>query len=91
FRTFLAEGVWLGLIGGLSGVGVGVGVALIFNAVGFAWTPPGAAIPQAIRLQLSLSTLLIPFFTALGATLVSAIYPSRKSARTRIVDALRSV
>jgi putative ABC transport system permease protein len=81
----------LGLIGGTIGVVVGAGVALVFNAIGFAWTPPGAAMPQAIRLQLDLSTILIPFFTALGATLVSAIYPSRKNARVRIVDALRSV
>ena len=91
FRTFFAEGIWLGLIGGGAGLAVGVGVALVFNAVGFAWTPPGAAMPQAIRLQLGLSTVLIPFLTAVGATLVSAIYPSRKNAKTRIVDALRSV
>jgi len=90
FRTFFAEGIWLGLIGGASGVAVGVGIALVFNAIGFAWTPPGAAMPQAIRLQLDLATVLIPFLTAVGATLVSAIYPSRKNAKTRIVDALRS-
>jgi len=91
FRTFFAESIWLGLIGGTVGVAIGAGVAAIFNAVGFAWTPPGAAMPQAIRLQLDLTTVLIPFLTAIGATLVSAIYPSRKNARTRIVDALRSV
>lgn len=91
FRTFFAESVWLGLIGGGVGILLGVAVALIFNLIGFSWTPPGAAMPQAIRLQLDLSTILIPFFTALGATLVSALYPSRKNARTGIVDALRSV
>lgn len=91
FRTFFAESMWLGLIGGTVGVAVGAGIAVVFNAIGFAWTPPGAAMPQAIRLQLELSTVLIPFFTALGATLVSAIYPSRKNAKVRIVDALRSV
>jgi len=90
FRAFFAEGIWLGLIGGASGVIVGVGIALVFNAIGFAWTPPGAAMPQAIRLQLGLSTVLIPLVTVIGATLVSAIYPSRKNARTQIVDALRS-
>lgn len=91
FRTFLFEGVWLGLIGGLTGSVIGVGVAFLFNAIGFAWTPPGAAIPQAIRLQLDLPTILIPFLTAVGATLVSSLYPSWKNARLRIVDALRSV
>jgi putative ABC transport system permease protein len=90
FRTFFAEGIWLGLIGGVAGIVVGVGVALVFNAIGFTWTPPGAAMPQAIRLQLDVSTVLIPLFAVIAATLVSAIYPSRKNARARIVDALRS-
>lgn len=91
FRTYVLEGVWLGLIGGVLGVGVGLSVAVIFNAIGFAWTPPGAAIPQAVRLRLELSTVFVPLLTALAATLVSALYPSWKNARSRIVDALRSV
>jgi len=90
FRTFFLEGAWLGLIGGIVGVAIGVGISLIFNAVGFAWTPPGAAIPQAIRLQVDASTALVPLGTALLATLVSSIAPSWKNARLRIVEALRS-
>jgi len=91
FRTYVLEGAWLGVIGGLLGVGIGLAVAAVFNAIGFTWTPPGAAIPQAVRLHLQVSTVLIPLVTALAATLVSALYPSWKNARSRIVDALRSV
>ena len=90
FRSFLLEGALFGLVGGTAGVAIGVGVSLLFNALGFTWTPPGAAIPQAIRLQLSLSGGLIPFFTAVGSTLVSTLYPAARNARLRIVDALRS-
>ena len=90
FRSFLLEGILFGLVGGTAGVAFGVGVSLLFNAIGFTWTPPGAAIPQAIRLQLSLSGGLIPFFTAVGSTLVSTLYPAARNARLRIVDALRS-
>jgi len=91
FRTFLAEGILIGLIGGALGAAIGVAVAFLFNAIGFAWTPPGAAIPQAIRLQLSAGNTLIPFVTVIIATLTSSIYPALKNARLRIVQALQSV
>ena len=90
FRSFLLEGSLFGLVGGTAGVVIGVGLSLLFNAIGFTWTPPGAAIPQAIRLQISLSGVLIPFSTAVGSTLVSTLYPAARNARLRIVDALRS-
>ncbi len=90
FRGFLIEGAVLGSIGGLLGILIGTVGILVFNAVGITWTPPGAAIPQAIRLALAPKAILIPFAVAVAATLVSAIYPSWKNARLRIVDALRS-
>lgn len=48
FRTFLMEGVFIGLIGGAIGALFGVVASLVFNAIGFSWLPPGAAIPQSI-------------------------------------------
>ena len=88
FRSFLLEGTLFGLVGGTAGVAIGVGLSLLFNAIGFTWTPPGAAIPQAIRLQISLSGGLIPFFTAVGSTLISTLVPAARNARIRIVEAL---
>jgi len=90
FRGFLLEGAVLGLLGGVAGVFFGTGLALLFNAAGVTWTPPGATIPQAIGLPITARVLLIPFLVAIAATLVSAVYPSWKNARLRIVDALRS-
>jgi putative ABC transport system permease protein len=90
FRGFLTEGAVLGLIGGLLGVAFGTGLTLLFNALRVTWTPPGAAIPQAIRLLIGVEVVLIPFVVAVAATLVSAVYPSWKNARLRIVDALRT-
>jgi len=90
FRGFLIEGAVLGSIGGGLGIVIGTLLIVVFNAIQVTWTPPGAAIPQAIRLALEPQAVLIPFVVAVAATLVSAIYPSWKNARLRIVDALRS-
>jgi len=90
FRGFLLEGAILGLIGGLLGVVSGTGLAFLFNVLRITWIPPGAAIPQAIRLAIGADVVLIPFIVAIAATIVSALYPSWKTARLRIVDALRS-
>ncbi len=91
FRTFLLEGTLLGLIGAVLGVLVGSLIAAMFNGIGFQWTPPGAPIPQPLRLALGVSTATAPFFTALLATLTGALIPAWKSSRQRIVEALKSV
>jgi len=91
FRSFLLEGVFLGVIGGLSGLAIGTIIALVFNAVGVTWTPPGAAIPQPLRVQITAVAVLLPFFTAVASTFLSTLYPAAKNARLRIVEALRSI
>jgi putative ABC transport system permease protein len=91
FRTFLLEGVLLGAIGATLGAVLGGLITVVFNAIGFGWTPPGAAAAQTLRLSLNAATVLTPLVTSLLATTVSSVYPALKSSRQRIVDALRSV
>jgi putative ABC transport system permease protein len=91
FRSFLLEGIFLGAIGGLAGMVIGTIIALVFNAIGVTWTPPGAAIPQPLRVQITAYALLLPFFTAIASTFLSTLYPATKNARLRIVEALRSI
>jgi len=91
FRSFLLEGIFLGVIGGIAGMVIGTVIALVFNAIGVTWTPPGAAIPQPLRVQITAYALLLPFFTAIASTFLSTLYPAAKNARLRIVEALRSI
>jgi putative ABC transport system permease protein len=91
FRSFLLEGMTLGALGAPAGVIVGTVAVLGFNALGIQWTPPGAAMPQPLTLTIDAGVVLIPLVLAIAATLVSALYPSWKSSRQTIVDALRSV
>jgi putative ABC transport system permease protein len=91
FEGFLLEGSLIGMLGATIGAALGSGATLLFNAIGFAWTPPGAAVPQAIRLELALATVLVPWVTVIAATLASSIYPAWKNARQQVVRALQSI
>jgi putative ABC transport system permease protein len=91
FRTFLLEAVFLGVIGAVLGSIISVALVLVFNWVGFAWTPPGAAIPQAISLRLSGQVVAMPVLTVLFSTLLSALFPSWRNSRVAIVKALHSI
>lgn len=91
FRSFLLEAVFLGIIGAILGSVISVALVLIFNWVGFTWTPPGAAIPQSIQLRLSFSVVAMPVLTVLFSTLLSALFPSWRNSRIEIVKALHSV
>ena len=91
FGNFLLEGALLGLIGAVLGAVASVALVLGFNLVGFSWTPPGAAIPQAIQLRLTTQVILMPLVTVVFSTLLSALFPSWRNAKVRIVRALQSV
>jgi putative ABC transport system permease protein len=91
FRGFLLEGAFIGVLGAAMGATLGFALSLAFNAMGFAWTPPGAAIAQAIRLDLGPSVILVPFVTVVFATIASSLYPAWKNSRLRVVQALQSV
>jgi len=91
FGSFLLEAAFLGLLGAALGSLISVALILGFNAIGFTWTPPGAAIPQSIQLRLTLQAMTMPILTVLFSTLLSALFPSWRNSRIEIVKALQSV
>jgi len=91
FASFILEGAFLGLLGALLGAVAGTALVLAFNAVGLTWTPPGAAIPQTIRLALNPAIIVMPIVTVLFSTVLSALLPSWRNARVEIVKALHTV
>ena len=91
FGSFLLEAAFLGLLGAALGSVISVALILGFNAIGFTWTPPGAAIPQPIQLRLTLQAMTMPILTVLFSTLLSALFPSWRNSRIEIVKALQSV
>ena len=91
FGSFLLEATFLGLLGAALGSVISIALILGFNAIGFTWTPPGAAIPQAIQLRITFQAISMPIGTVLFSTLLSALFPSWRNSRIEIVKALQSV
>jgi len=90
FWMFLAEGAYLGLLGGVAGLSLGWLGGQGFNVLAIGWTPPGALDPVPVRLALGWGNAWLPLAVSALATLASAVYPSAHSARLRIVEALRA-
>jgi putative ABC transport system permease protein len=92
-RVFVIEGAMLGAFGATAGVVLAQIIAVIFNAAGATWMPPGNAARAPLRVLTSgVGPLLIEAW--LGLVLmatVAAVIPANRAARLKVVDALRPV
>ena len=87
---FILEGMLLGIGGGVIGILLGMVAAKLITAGQFMMPPPpGSSRGFPIIIQIVPSILAISFLLALGASLLSSIYPALKAAQLKIVDALR--
>ncbi|MGZ5440817.1 MAG: ABC transporter permease [Thermoanaerobaculia bacterium] len=89
---FLFEGLVIGVIGGLLGCIAGFGAMHGINAAGITMPPP-PSFERGIALNINfVPELYAAVFALIAMTLVvSAMIPSIRAARLRIVDALRHV
>ncbi len=91
FRLFVAEGLWLGLLGGGVGVLAGLGLSLLFNGVGIPWQPPGTVEAVALGVDLTPAVVGIPWTVSVLSTALSAVLPAYQATRVSVADALRAV
>lgn len=89
-RMFLIEGVMIGGIGGVVGVLLGYGLALLLSAIGIPMPPPpgmdtGFTAEIRVTALLALDALTLAFLT----TLIASVMPAWKASRMNTVDALR--
>ena len=92
-RVFVIEGAMLGALGATVGVALAQLIALVFNAAGATWMPPGYAARTPLRVM---TTGVAPLFVEawLGLVLMAtlaAVIPANRAARLKVVDALRHV
>jgi len=88
-RLFLAESVWLGLIGSAAGIAAGAFLGGGFNAAGIAWRPPGTIEPVQLAVRIGAGTAALPFAAGWVAAVLSSLFPAWRSSRLPIADALR--
>ena len=89
-RMFLAEGVLIGVAGGVVGLALGYVLAAIISTIGIPMPPaPGMARGYIGQILISASLAVESLTLALVTTLIASILPAWKASRLNIVDALR--
>lgn len=89
WRMFFAEGLLLGVIGGVLGLAAGALLSWLINQ-GNVMLPPPPGYTVGYRLQILLQTpvMITAFTIAITTATLSSILPALKASRMRIVDAL---
>ena len=89
WRLFLAEGLLIGIIGGVAGLLVGIGASNLINQVHIMLPPPpGYTQGYPLRVMLQPGILITAFLIAVITSTLSSILPALKASRLKIVDAL---
>jgi putative ABC transport system permease protein len=90
FALVLAESAVLGVAGAALGTVLGVVLALLISAIGIPMPPPpNADIGYTAQIQLVPSVIASAFGIGVTATVLAAILPALRVARTDVVEALR--
>ncbi|WCK52702.1 ABC transporter permease [Aneurinibacillus sp. Ricciae_BoGa-3] len=76
-QQFLIESITLSLIGGITGILIGVGAALLINRF------------TSLTTAISLTPILYSFFSSMLVGIIFGVYPAQKAARLKPIDALR--
>jgi putative ABC transport system permease protein len=90
---FIAEGLWIGLLGGVLGVLLGAGLSLLLNATGGVTIPPPPGMSQGY--QAYFKPTLAAAAENIGLSVLVAglasIYPAIKAVRLHIAETLRFI
>ena len=87
---FIIEGLLLGLIAGLVGLGLGYLLAAVISEVGIPMPPaPGMSRGFIARIIITPEIALDALLLAVSTTLLASVYPAWRASRMIIVDALR--
>lgn len=82
---FLFQGLLLGVIGSVFGIGLGIGLILAFTT--FATNPDGSAL---IPIQYDLRFISFSALIAIGSALLASLVPARKSSQLSPIEVIRN-
>lgn len=87
-KLFAFEAAWLALAGTIVGALVTVIAALIVNKAGISYVPPNSSFAVQLLVDLDWVRMIIVAAVVVCLSIASAVLPSVKAARLKIVDAL---
>jgi len=91
WKILILEGLFLGLIGGIGGVLLGIAGDLFLRALEVVYVPPGVSFFARVEVLVLRhpAVLVLAFTGSLLCALISSAFPARRAALTPIVEALR--
>ena len=90
FRLVILENIFVGMLGSLCGVALGVVAALVLNWLELPMPPPpNSNSGYAARIHIELGIVVTAFIVGSVATPLTALWPARRIIRVPVVDALR--
>ncbi|WP_095144248.1 FtsX-like permease family protein [Pseudomonas sp. Irchel s3b6] len=91
-RQYALEGVLLGIVGSMLGMGMALGLAELLSNSGLNMpTPPGSTVDYPLRFIVTGPNLTLAGVLAVLVAFVASLLPAIKAANTSIVGALRHV
>lgn len=88
-RIFIYQGLAIGLVGALLGIGAGVALIWYFNAYEVIQLPPDVYSISHVSFRIRALDLVLVAVATVFISFLSTIYPSRSAARLDPVEALR--
>ena len=91
WKMLVLEGMMLGLIGGLTGIGIAVLGDWLFQVINIVYIPPSVTFYAKLEVLVLRNPIVLAqaFAGSLVCAVISSMIPARKAARMSIVDALR--
>ena len=90
-KLFVTEGILLGCVGAVVGVGGALVLGAVINSLNLTWLPPGTSTPLPLTVKVS-SEYGMMIGTTVGLIVISTLsawLPAWRAAKLSIVDALR--
>jgi lipoprotein-releasing system permease protein len=87
-RAFLLQGFWIGLLGTLSGLAVGLAVAFLQQRYGLVRLDSAFIVPS-LPVEVRWTDVGIVVAATFLLCMAAASYPARRASRTQIIDAVR--
>ncbi len=87
--VFLLQGLWIGAIGTLAGIVLGIGISELIERYGLIPIPPDVYLVDRLPVSVSPFDLAWIAGTSLLISFAATIYPARQAARLQPVEAIR--